>query len=58
MPLTAIPADLVVAWLGGTISQTLNESRKTREVMAWAGGLILIGIAAVLVWENLQAMTA
>ncbi len=58
VPLTAIPADLVVAWLGGTISQTLNESRKAREVMAWAGGLILIGIVAVLVWENLQAMTA
>lgn len=54
VPLTAIPADLVVAWLGGTIAQTLNESRKARESMAWASGLVLIGIAAVLVWENLQ----
>jgi threonine/homoserine/homoserine lactone efflux protein len=53
VPLTAIPADLVVAWLGGTVAKTLNESRKAREAMAWAGGLILIGIAASLVWESL-----
>lgn len=57
VPLTAIPADLVVAWLGGTIAQFLNESRKVRETMAWAGGLMLIGIAAMLVWENVQAAT-
>jgi threonine/homoserine/homoserine lactone efflux protein len=54
VPLTAIPADLVVAWLGGTIAQTLNESRRARESMAWASGLVLIGIASLLVWENLQ----
>lgn len=54
VPLTAIPADLVVAWLGGTIAQTLNESRKMRELLAWASGLVLIFIAALLVWENLQ----
>jgi threonine/homoserine/homoserine lactone efflux protein len=53
VPLTAIPADLVVAWLGGTMAKTLNESRKAREAMAWAGGLILIGIALSLVWESL-----
>ncbi len=54
VPLTAIPADLVVAWLGGTMARTLNESRKAREAMAWAGGLILIGIALSLVWECLS----
>lgn len=54
VPLTAIPADLVVAWLGGTIAQTLNESRRARESMAWASGLVLIGIASLLVWENLH----
>lgn len=54
VPLTAIPADLVVAWLGGTMAKTLNESRKAREAMAWAGGLILIGIAVSLVWESLS----
>lgn len=58
VPLTAIPADLVVAWLGGSLAQTLNDSRKARQSMAWAGGLVLIGIASVLVWENVQAVMA
>lgn len=53
VPLTAIPADLVVAWAGGTMARTLNESRKAREVLAWVGGLMLIAIAASLVWESL-----
>jgi threonine/homoserine/homoserine lactone efflux protein len=54
VPLTAIPADLVVAWMGGAMARTLNESRKAREAMAWAGGLVLIGIATSLVWESLS----
>ena len=54
VPLTAIPADLVVAWMGGAMARTLNESRTAREVMAWVGGLVLIGIAASLVWESLR----
>lgn len=55
VPLTAIPADLVVAWLGGTIAQSLNDSRKARELMGWAGGLVLIGIAIGLVRADLWA---
>jgi threonine/homoserine/homoserine lactone efflux protein len=55
VPLTAIPADLLVAWMGGTMSDRLNQSRKAREIMAWIGGLVLIGIAASLVWENVSA---
>lgn len=58
VPLTAIPADLVVAWLGGTFAQTLNESRRARESMAWAGGLVLICIAAALIWENLETFAS
>lgn len=54
VPLTAIPADLVVAWLGGTLAKTLNESQRAREAMAWAGGSVLIGIACTLVWESLS----
>ncbi|MES2333627.1 MAG: LysE family translocator [Pseudomonadota bacterium] len=54
VPLTAIPADLVVAWMGGAMARVLNESRKAREAMAWAAGLVLIGIAASLVWDRLQ----
>ncbi len=55
VPLTAIPIDLVVAWMGGTMARTLNESRKAREAMAWAGGIVLIGIAGCLVWESLTS---
>jgi threonine/homoserine/homoserine lactone efflux protein len=57
VPITAIPADLIVAWMGGTMAKTLNESQRAREVMSWAGGLILIAIASSLVWESLQAMS-
>jgi threonine/homoserine/homoserine lactone efflux protein len=58
VPLTAIPADLVVAWLGGTMASTLNENRKAREAMAWGGGLVLIAIAAGLFWEELKSVFA
>jgi threonine/homoserine/homoserine lactone efflux protein len=58
VPLTAIPADLVVAWLGARVAQRLNSSRKARQSMAWGGGLMLIGIATVLVWENAQMVFA
>lgn len=54
VPLTAIPADLVVAWLGSAIAQPLNDSRKAREIMGWAGGLVLIGIAVGLVRGDLM----
>ncbi|WP_136443824.1 LysE family translocator [Pacificoceanicola onchidii] len=45
VPLTAIPSDLVVAYMGGTITKAMNREREMREHLAWAGGLILIGIA-------------
>ena len=45
VPLTAIPSDLVVAYMGGTMAQMINRERVMRERMAWVGGLTLIGIA-------------
>jgi threonine/homoserine/homoserine lactone efflux protein len=45
VPLTAIPSDIVVAYIGGTLTNRLNQQQKLREGMAWAGGLILILIA-------------
>lgn len=45
VPLTAIPSDIVVAYMGGTLTSRLNQQQKLREAMAWAGGLILILIA-------------
>ncbi|WGH79594.1 LysE family translocator [Jannaschia ovalis] len=46
VPLTAIPSDLLVAWLGGSLSQSLNARRGLRVALAWTGGLMLIAIAA------------
>ncbi|MEM7641146.1 MAG: LysE family translocator [Pseudomonadota bacterium] len=46
VPLTAVPSDLVVAWLGGTLSEAVNSHQGVREGLAWLGGLTLIAIAA------------
>lgn len=42
VPLTAIPSDLVVAFMGGTLASRLNDAHNFREVLAWVGGIILI----------------
>lgn len=46
VPLTAIPSDMIVAWLGGTLAGSINRHPRTRQALAWAGGLVLIAIAA------------
>jgi len=48
VPLTAIPSDIIIAFLGGTLAQNLNNHRRFREGFAWGGGLMLIVIAANL----------
>ena len=45
VPLTAIPSDLLVAYMGGTMTKVINREKAMRARMAWVGGLILIGIA-------------
>ncbi|MGB1235846.1 MAG: LysE family translocator [Planktomarina sp.] len=45
VPLTAIPSDLLVAFMGGTLAQSINSQRTLREGLAWVGGIVLIGIA-------------
>lgn len=45
VPLTAVPSDLVLAWMGGTLSQKINRERHFREGLAWAGGVTLVLIA-------------
>jgi threonine/homoserine/homoserine lactone efflux protein len=45
VPLTAFPSDLVVAFLGGSMTKAMNGRQTLRTGMAWAGGLILIFIA-------------
>ena len=49
VPLTAIPSDILVAYMGGTMTQVINRQQAFRECFAWVGGLILIGIAMNLV---------
>ena len=45
VPLTAIPSDLVVAFVGGSVAQAVNENPMINKALSWAGGLILIAIA-------------
>ncbi|MEH7829349.1 LysE family translocator [Gemmobacter denitrificans] len=53
VPLTAVPADLIVATVGGAMAQTLNDNRRAREILGWVGGSILILIALRLLWSTL-----
>ena len=48
VPLTAVPCDLLVAWMGGTMTRLVNGRETFREALAWVGGLILIAIAVNL----------
>lgn len=45
VPLTAVPSDTFVAYLGGTLTKNINHKQSFRERLGWAGGLILIAIA-------------
>ncbi len=51
VPLTAIPSDILVAYMGGTMTQVINRQQVARECLARAGGLILIAIALNLHFE-------
>lgn len=48
VPLTAIPSDTVIAFMGGTLTKTINQRQKFRERLGWAGGFALILIAVNL----------
>jgi threonine/homoserine/homoserine lactone efflux protein len=45
VPLTAVPSDVCVAYMGGALAKTVNDNRAARLGMAWFGGLVLIAIA-------------
>lgn len=45
VPLTAVPSDLIVAFVGGSVAQKVNDNPSVRRALSWLGGLILIGIA-------------
>lgn len=48
VPLTALPSDIVVAFLGGTAAEAIRGNQGIRLGLAWAGGLTLIAIAVNL----------
>ena len=48
VPLTAIPADLLIAFAGGTMAMMINRKKSLHKFLAWSGGLVLIGIAVNL----------
>lgn len=48
VPLTAVPSDLVVAFIGGSLAQTVRGNMLIRRGLAWLGGLFLIGIGVSL----------
>ena len=51
VPLTAVPSDLIVAFVGGSVAQRVNDNPLVRQSLSWIGGLILIGIALNLHFE-------
>ena len=52
VPLTAIPSDIAIAFLGGTLAQNINHRQKFRERLGWLGGMALIAIALNLHFER------
>lgn len=49
VPLTAVPSDILVAVMGGTLTRALDHRQRFRERLSCAGGVILIGIAVNLI---------
>lgn len=48
VPLTALPSDIVVAIVGGSIAATIRASHRWSMALSWTGGLFLIGIGVSL----------
>ena len=55
VPLTALPSDILVAFLGGAMTKTLQNNHNARAALAVAAGLLLILIAFSLHWQTLLA---
>ena len=51
VPLTAIPSDIMVAYMGGTMTNAISRQHLFRKGLAWVGGLTLIFIATNLHFE-------
>ena len=44
VPLTAVPADVIVAFIGGSLAQKVRDNPKASLALGVVGGLVLIGI--------------
>ena len=58
VPLTAIPADIIVSIAGGTVAQKLSNNPRASILLAWLGGLILIGLALRIFFISNNCCTA
>lgn len=45
IPLTAIPSDITVAWMGAKMSESVSRNPGVRKFLAWSGGFVLVVIA-------------
>ncbi len=54
VPLTAIPSDVFVSVVGGTLTNKLSRHSSCGIVLTWIGGLILIALALRIVYISVQ----
>lgn len=52
IPLTAVPSDLLVAFLGNKVMANLSASSRARSFLSILGGVLLISIAVGLIWGS------
>jgi threonine/homoserine/homoserine lactone efflux protein len=53
VPLTALPADILVAIMGSALTKTLRKNQVARAMLARTSGLLLIVIAVGLFWQDM-----
>ena len=52
VPLTAIPSDIIVAFIGGSVAAAVRGNPNVRVGLSVVGGLILIGIGVSLLFQG------
>lgn len=52
VPLTAIPSDIIVAFIGGSVAAAVKSNPNVRVGLSLVGGLVLIGIGVSLLFQG------
>lgn len=52
VPLTAVPSDIVVAFIGGSVAAAVKGNPNVRVALSLVGGLVLIGIGVSLLFQG------